>query len=163
NRGWARRACRRSSRLGLGSRTGEEAPSRTVQRVEPSGARPAAPTLGEYQMSNVGCQMAERRSWPGQQRRRGFSLVETMVAAMLLGFAAMVFGAACPTTSQILLRGRNSDLASDACQKQLEFWRDIGYASLPQIPTGVSRVSQAFTPPSALAQATGSVTFTRID
>lgn len=104
--------------------------------------------------------------WPGsgvRRSRRGFSLVETMIAALLLGFAAMIFGAACPMTSQVILRGRNTDLASDACQKRLEFWRNVGYASLPAIPTGASSVSQSFTPPSDLVNAAGTVTFTRID
>src|SRR5438552_143451 len=94
---------------------------------------------------------------------RGFSLPETMVAAVILGFAGMIFSAACPSTSQVLLRGRSTDLASDACQQQLEFWRDIGYASLPAIPAGSRSVSRAFTPPASLAQATGTVTFTRLD
>jgi len=93
----------------------------------------------------------------------GFTMVETMVAAMLLGFAAMVFGAACPMTSQVLVRGRNTDLASDACQKQLELWRNVGYNSLPAIPAGASSLSRSFTPPSDLVGASGTVIFTRID
>jgi type II secretory pathway pseudopilin PulG len=95
--------------------------------------------------------------------RRGFTILETMITTMLLAFAAMVFGAASPMTSRVLLRGRNSDLSVDACQKQLELWRNVGYNSLPAIPSGASSLTRSFTPPAELAQGTGTVIFTRVD
>jgi prepilin-type N-terminal cleavage/methylation domain-containing protein len=98
-----------------------------------------------------------------QRARRGFSLVETMVAVVLLGFATIVFGTALPAASQAMSKGRNSDLATDACQQRLEFYRNVGYNSLPTIPTGASQTSVTFTPPSAMGPATGTVTFTRVD
>lgn len=86
-----------------------------------------------------------------------------MVAILLLTFTTAIFAAAYPITSQILLAGRNCDLASDACQRQLEFWRNVGFASLPSIPVGASRITRTFTAPASLAQGAGLVTFSRIN
>lgn len=107
--------------------------------------------------------MARKLTGAGRAMRRGFTLLETMVAILLLTFTTAIFAAVYPVTSQILLAGRNCDLASDACQQQLEFWRNVGYASLPTIPTGASRISRTFAAPTSLAQGAGMVTFSRID
>jgi prepilin-type N-terminal cleavage/methylation domain-containing protein len=95
--------------------------------------------------------------------RRGFTLVEVIAALLIVGFAIIVFGASFPATSQAISRSRNTDLASDACQQQLEFWRNVGYSSLPAIPGGQSSVTQSFTPPADLQQGAGTITFTRVD
>lgn len=107
----------------------------------------------------------DKRMIKGKQRRvrRGFSLVETMVAVLLVGFAAIVFGAALPAASQAVAKSRNSDLATDACLQRLEFYRSVGYNSLPPIPNGATQTTVSFTSPSGMGPATGTVTFTHVD
>jgi hypothetical protein len=90
--------------------------------------------------------------------------METMIAVLMLAFAMTVFGASLPSTSQVLLRSRSSNVAIDACQQQLENWRNIGYSSLPAFPSGSGTMTQSFTPPTEIGQgATGTVTFRRVN
>ena len=44
-----------------------------------------------------------------------------------------------------------------------EMWRRQGYAALPAISGSHSAVTQSFTPPSTLPNATGQAVFTRVD
>lgn len=97
------------------------------------------------------------------KRRRGFTLIEVMITLVCVAFAIAVFGAAFPSASQSIVRSRHRDAVANACHEQLEMWRNVGYNSLPTIPTGTNSISQTFTPPSGLPPATGTVTFTRVN
>lgn len=94
--------------------------------------------------------------------RRGTTLAEVLIALFIAAMAVTVFGTAMPFAAEWVSRSRLTDVATNACEPQIEYWRDIGYGSLPSIPSGNSSTSQAFTPPSALSGATGTVTFTRL-
>ncbi len=94
--------------------------------------------------------------------RRGFTLTEVSAAMLVVGFAVAMFGAAFPACGQTISRGRHTDTATNACQQQLDFWRQVGYASLPAIADGRSAVQQSLTAPTALPNATGSLTFSRV-
>jgi prepilin-type N-terminal cleavage/methylation domain-containing protein len=96
-------------------------------------------------------------------RRRGFTLTELMVVVLLMGLAIAIFSASFPAAGQSLYRSRHIDLAANACNQQLEFWRNVGYSSVPPIPAGTSRLQQSFDPPAELPGATGTVVFTRLD
>lgn len=98
-----------------------------------------------------------------QSRRRGVSMAEVLLSMLVLGLAVMVFGASAPFSDRVLSTGRHVDVASDACQQQLDYYRSVGYASLPAIPSGTNHLTLSFTPPASLPEATGSVTFTRVD
>lgn len=101
-----------------------------------------------------------RSSFPNT--RRGFTLTEAIIAMVLLSLVMVVFGASFPYASQTITRGRHMDLASNACQAQLEVYRNAGYNSCPAIATGSSSTKVSFTPPSDLTGATGTVQFTRV-
>ena len=96
-----------------------------------------------------------------QKQRRGTTLVEAMVALGVTGMAIATFATAFPFASSTVSRSRQSEIASNSCQLQLEYWRDMGYASLP-LSAGTQTVSQYFTPPTGLNKATGTVKFTRV-
>lgn len=98
-----------------------------------------------------------------RRARRGFSLPEVMLAIAIMGYAVAVFVGAFPASGNAISRSRHRDLAASACQQQLEFWRNIGYSSLPAVPSGATGVTVSFTPPATLPRATGSVRFTRVD
>lgn len=104
--------------------------------------------------------MHKRIRWMGK-RRRGNSLVEAILAVMILAIAVPMFAASFPASSLAILRDRHADVATNACAEQNEFWRNVGYSSLPAI-TG-SSLTQSFTPPSGLVNPSASVTFTRVD
>lgn len=105
--------------------------------------------------------MTPRRKQRGA--RHGFTLTEAIIAMMLLSFIMVVFGASFPYASQTITRSRHMDLAANACQQELEVYRNAGYNSCPSIPAGSMSASVTFTPPSELTQATGKVTFTRVN
>jgi type II secretory pathway pseudopilin PulG len=93
--------------------------------------------------------------------RRGTTLIEAMVALSITGMAIATFATSFPYASKNLSRARHTDLAASACQQQLEYWRDIGYASVP-LPVGTSSATRSFTPPSEMVEAIGAVTFSRV-
>jgi prepilin-type N-terminal cleavage/methylation domain-containing protein len=97
-----------------------------------------------------------------KRARRGFSLPEVMTASSIMVMAFTVFGAAFPACGQTQSRGRHLDIASNACQQRLDFFRQVGYSSLPAITEGESSVQESFTPPSHLPGAAGVIRFTRI-
>lgn len=96
-------------------------------------------------------------------RRRGFTLTELMVVVLLMGLAISIFAASFPAAGQSIYRSRHMDIAGNACDQQLEFWRNVGYGSVPAFPQGSSSVSQNFTASSELPGAIGTVTFVRVD
>ncbi|MBM3459754.1 MAG: hypothetical protein FJX77_14630 [Armatimonadetes bacterium] len=83
------------------------------------------------------------------------------MSILLLAVAVTMFAASFPATSQSILRDRHRDVAASACVKQLEYWRGVGYSSLPAMTS--STLSQSFTVPTDLLNGTGTVTFTRVD
>src|SRR5947207_102765 len=83
-----------------------------------AGSKDSRSSAGKGSLLERGREMVVRARL--RRFRRGFSMTETMVAVVLLALATLVFGASLPATSQTLQRGRNSDLACDACQQQLE-------------------------------------------
>jgi prepilin-type N-terminal cleavage/methylation domain-containing protein len=95
--------------------------------------------------------------------RRGFTIPEVLMALAITGFAVSIFGASFPACGRALSRSRHTDIASDACQQQLELYRQVGYDSLPAIPAGSSSLKVQFAAPAGLPGATGAVTFTRLD
>ncbi len=95
--------------------------------------------------------------------RRGFTLTEAIIAMVLLSLIMVVFGASFPYASQTITRSRHMDLAANACQQELEVYRSVGYNSCPSISAGSTSTKVEFTPPDALTQATGTVTFTRVN
>jgi prepilin-type N-terminal cleavage/methylation domain-containing protein len=95
--------------------------------------------------------------------RRGFSLPEVLIALVVMALAVAVFGAAFPSASQAISRSKHIDMASDECQKQLDFYRQVGFNSLPDIPSGASSLKQAFTPTPELPGAEGVIVFTWLD
>jgi type II secretory pathway pseudopilin PulG len=98
----------------------------------------------------------------GKKRsRRGSTLIEAMVALSVTGLAIATFATAFPFAGNSISRSRQSEIATNGCQLQLEYWRDIGYASLP-VPADTRSVSRSFSPPAGLNSATGTVTFTRV-
>jgi prepilin-type N-terminal cleavage/methylation domain-containing protein len=96
-------------------------------------------------------------------RRRGFTLTELMVVVVLMGLAIAVFAASFPAAGQSIYRSRHMDIAGNSCNQQIEFWRNVGYGSMPAFPQGASKVTQTFTPSTELPGATGTVSFTRVD
>ncbi|MCC2668965.1 MAG: hypothetical protein K0Q72_1436 [Armatimonadetes bacterium] len=96
-----------------------------------------------------------------RSKRRGTTLIEAMVALAVTGMAIATFATAFPFASSNISRSRQSEVATNACQLQLEYWRDVGYASLP-LPAGTQSLSQPFTPPSGLNGGTATVAFTRV-
>lgn len=96
-----------------------------------------------------------------RRARRGVSLVEVMVTVLLTGLSVGVFSTSFPGATNALSRSRQSDVANNACVQQLEYWRNIGYSSVP-IPNGAAQYTRSFTPPAALVNASGQVTFTRV-
>ena len=95
-------------------------------------------------------------------KRRGASFLEVMIAVLIMGFAASMFATVFPAMAQSIVKDRHQDVAANACQAQLEYWRNVGYSSLPTIVTGSSSTSQSFTAPTDLPTGSGSTTFTRI-
>jgi prepilin-type N-terminal cleavage/methylation domain-containing protein len=99
-------------------------------------------------------------------KRRGFSLPETIMALVVMALAVGVFGAAFPSAGQAIARSKHIDMASDACQKQLDYYRQIGETSieLTYLPANTSTATVAFTPNGDLpGGGTGSVVFRRLD
>ncbi len=94
--------------------------------------------------------------------KRGVSLTEVMVSMCLLALAVLAFGASFPACSQQVMRARHEDLAVNACQKQLDYWRQVGYTSAP-LASGVSSAKVSFTPPTDLTNATGYTYLVRVD
>jgi len=105
----------------------------------------------------------QRRS--SKDSRRGFSLPEVLMALAVMALAVGVFGAAFPSATQAIARSKHIDMASDACQKQLDFYRQVGETSieLNHLPANTSQATVAFTPNAELPGATGSVVFRRVD
>ena len=101
--------------------------------------------------------------WTPAASRRAFTMTEAIISMFLLALLVAGFTAAYPYTAQSILRAKHMDLAVNACQVQLEYWRDAGYAALPAIPSGSSYVETSFTAPSELSQATGTTRFTYLD
>ena len=97
------------------------------------------------------------------RRRRGFTLTEIMIVVLLMGMAIAIFSASFPAAGQSLYRSRHTDIASDACQQQLDFWRNVGYGSVPAFANGASKVKQSFTTPSELPGGSASITFVRVN
>lgn len=95
--------------------------------------------------------------------RRGFTIAESMISMLILALLISTFGAVYPYTAQSIVRAKHMDQAVSACQQQLEYWRDAGYASCPAIAAGYSSTSSTFTPPSDLSNPTGTTTFTHLD
>jgi type II secretory pathway pseudopilin PulG len=95
--------------------------------------------------------------------RRGFTLAEILTAVSIMMLATGIFTACFVPASQAMARAKHMDMATDACAHQIEFYRDVGYASLPAIASGQSTTSVSFTPNSELPAGTGTVTFTRVD
>jgi prepilin-type N-terminal cleavage/methylation domain-containing protein len=62
--------------------------------------------------------------------RRGFSLIETMIAAMVLGFVVLVFGASFPTAARQRYKAENITTATMLAHQTLELLRGAGYAGL---------------------------------
>jgi len=107
--------------------------------------------------------MSDRRN-RGRRRGRGFTLPEVMIALSIMAFAVSVFGASFPACAQTLSRSRNMDMATAACQQQLDYYREVGYFSLPAVQDGAaSNTTVSFTPPSTLPAATGLLQFTMIN
>lgn len=82
---------------------------------------------------------------------------------ILLGAALVVFSATFPAASRRMYNSRHTDVATNACNLQLEYYRDIGYSSLPAIANGSSSTQVSFAAPADLQRAVGTVTFTRVD
>ena len=99
----------------------------------------------------------------GRKTRRGFTVVEALTAAVVAGLAIMLFSAAFPSCSQWVLRNGHVDAATNGCSRQTEYWRGIGYEGLPPIPTGQTTLTQTWTPPTELPQATAKTVFTNVD
>jgi prepilin-type N-terminal cleavage/methylation domain-containing protein len=64
------------------------------------------------------------------KKRRGFSLIETMIAVMALSFTVLVFGAAFPTGSRMRQKGEYVTRATIMAQETLERLRGLGYDNL---------------------------------
>lgn len=94
--------------------------------------------------------------------RRGFTLPEVSIALMIIAVTCIAFCSAFTAGRRAISRGRHIDQASDNCQEQLEFYRQVGYGSLPITAAQVS-TQTSFTPNSSLPNASGSVTLTRVD
>lgn len=94
---------------------------------------------------------------------RGMTFVEVLVSMGLAVLGVLVFQAYFPAAPQALAQSRHTDLAMNACEVQLEAYRDAGYFSLPDVPQGSTYTQIEFTPPAALPAATGTVTVTRVD
>ena len=96
-------------------------------------------------------------------KRRGALLLEATLTVMVMGCALVVFAASFPMASRRVYSARHTDLATNACNNQLDLYRNAGYASCPTIPNGASSTQVSFTPPSDLSNATGTLRFTRVD
>lgn len=86
-----------------------------------------------------------------------------MLALLVMALTVAAFAATFPAAGQAIARSKHLDQASDACQQRLDFYRNVGYNSLPAIPAGTQSTSVPFTPPAELPGATGAVVFTHVD
>jgi type II secretory pathway pseudopilin PulG len=103
----------------------------------------------------------QSRRGPGG--RRGTSIVEVILAVLLL---SLIFLSVTPGFMQSELtvdRSRNMEIATQAAQAQLDTWREQSYAALPTLPSGVASLTQSFTPPAALPHGTGQTVLTRLN
>jgi prepilin-type N-terminal cleavage/methylation domain-containing protein len=64
------------------------------------------------------------------RNRRGFSLIETMIAVMALSFIVMVFGAVVPTATRMRHKAENITRATMLAHQKLEQLRGVGYTNL---------------------------------
>jgi Tfp pilus assembly protein PilV len=62
--------------------------------------------------------------------RRGFSLIETMIAVFALSFTVLVFGAVFPTGSRLRQKGSDVTTATILAQQKLEQVRGISFNNL---------------------------------
>ena len=97
-----------------------------------------------------------------KRARRGFTMIEALTAAVVAGLAIMLFTAAFPSCSQWVLRSGHVDAATNGCSKQTEYWRGLGYDALPT-SGGAATVTQTWTPPVELPNATAKTVFTLVD
>ena len=87
------------------------------------------------------------------------------MALVVMALAVGVFGTAFPSAGQAIARSRHIDMASDAAQKRLDFYRQVGETSieLDHLPAGTSRATIEFNPGDELPGGSASVTFRRVD
>jgi len=64
------------------------------------------------------------------KKRRGFSLIETMIAVLALSFIVLCFGAAFPTASRLRSKAEYITLATTLAQQKLEQIRSVKFADL---------------------------------
>jgi prepilin-type N-terminal cleavage/methylation domain-containing protein len=64
------------------------------------------------------------------RRRAGFSLIETMIAVLVLSFIVLVFGAVFPTAASMRYKAENVTRATTLAHQTLEQLRGLGYANL---------------------------------
>jgi prepilin-type N-terminal cleavage/methylation domain-containing protein len=106
------------------------------------------------------------------RHRRGFSLIETMIAVMALSFIVLCFGAVFPTASRLRSKGGNVTLATTLAHQKVEQLRGMKFADLtysglyaagiidaspPQSPFSISTASGLTT---ALTGGSGTLTLT---
>jgi prepilin-type N-terminal cleavage/methylation domain-containing protein len=64
------------------------------------------------------------------KNRRGFSLIETMIAVTALSFIVLCFGAVFPTASQMRNKAERVTLATTLAQQKLEQLRGVKFTDL---------------------------------
>ena len=106
------------------------------------------------------------------KRRCGFSLIETMIAVLVLSFTVLVFGAVFPAASRMRWKGENVTRATTIAQQKLEQLRGQGYDGLTSsslLAAGIVDASPTSSPYSittasglgtALPSGTGTLTIT---
>jgi type II secretory pathway pseudopilin PulG len=108
--------------------------------------------------------MQASRKQPGAARaaRRGVTLAEVLVSLGLVALSTAVFGTFVPAVGRSMGRAHGRDIATEACQKQLETYRANGYQFLPS--SGGSFLARTtFTPSVSLQNAVGTASFTPVD
>lgn len=93
--------------------------------------------------------------------RRGTARGATALSCLLILTSAAVTA---HTKARESIRSSNFlGLATEACEEQLEHWRDAGYGRLPLIPEGVCAVSWGFGPLEELPGARALMVLSRVN
>jgi len=74
----------------------------------------------------------------GLRKKTGFTLVETIVAVLLLAIALITMAAAFTNAAHILQRSRHTLTAVAQLQKWAEFYRNSSFSSIRPISTGTN-------------------------
>src|SRR5437868_2502150 len=68
-----------------------------------------------------------------KRSRHGFTLGEVVIATTVVALGVLAFSAVFPAGARALSRARHRDMAAQAAQEELEYWRSVGYIQFQSI------------------------------